>query len=537
MAAATPGETRTADEGWAAIHIAAAQDRNVAAGRAFDMLRTGLDHPDVLAQVFRALSAEGRPRVSAADAAEVLARYGGLLARQGGLDAARTAIEASLAIDPDNYTARVDAGTVTFMKADLGAAEAHYAAASVLRPGEVDPLAARAAIAARQGDAEKANELGMAALALAPGNATATLAVARAELLQGAAAGCIARLDALLARPDINAQNRVAALDLRADAHDAHNACAAAFADYTARNALLQTANAPRVARELPERRIAQARRLAAWFDAATAMPWQQRAGGSSASPAAGHAFLIGFPRSGTTLLEKALAGHPAVVSLEELDHLSAATPGWLDNDAALQRLATLDATTADAARADYWRRVEASVPGGVAGRTVVDKLPLHSVALPVIAKLFPDAKILLALRDPRDVVLSCFRRRFQINAAMFEFLTLDGAAAYYDQVMRLVQRCREIMPLHLREVRHETLVRDFDAELGAVLAFLGLDWDPAVRDFAARIGGRFRTPSDVQLTRGLTDSGIGQWRRYAAQLVPVQPVLAPWVEEFKYSE
>lgn len=533
MAATSPGGAPSAEPDWAVVHAAAAHDRALAARCAFDMLRSGLGYPEVLAQVFRAFNAEGRTRVTAADAAEVLARYGGLLGRQGVLEAARGALEASIAIDPDQYDARLDAGTVTFMQADLAAAEAHYAAASALRPDEVEPMAARAAIAARQGDAATAGTLASAALALAPDNATATLALARAELLQGTAAACVARLDALLARRDLPGQNRIAALDLRAEAQDTAAAYPAAFADYAARNALLSQQWAPRIARELPERRGAQAARLAAWFAAADPAPWQD-APPAPASPAAGHAFVLGFPRSGTTLIEKALAGHDRVLSIEELDHLSAATGDWLRDDAALQRLARLDAATAATARADYWQRVEAAA-GSVAGKVVIDKLPLHSVALPVISKLFPDARILLALRDPRDVVLSCFRRRFAMNAAMFELLSLNGAAAYYDAVMRLVARCREIMPLHLTELRHEALVADFDAEVGAVLAALGLDWQPAVRDFAARIGGRFRTPSDVQLTRGLTDAGIGQWRHYRAGLAPVLPVLAPWAARFGY--
>ncbi|MGL4542688.1 MAG: sulfotransferase [Polymorphobacter sp.] len=527
-----PVATNTAEDEFAAIHAAAAADR---AGAALETLRGGLRHPAVLTEVFKALHAEGRPRITAADTAVVLARYAGLLGRGGHLDDARAAFDASIAVDPNDYVARIEAGTVAFMRADLGAAEAHYRVASDLRPAEAEPLAARAAIAARQSQPAQAQALGAQALAIDPQHVTAALAVARADLLLGAADAAVVRLDTLLARPDLPVQNRVAALDLRADAHDAGNRCAAAFADYGARNALLHAANAPRIARELPERRITQARRLARWFATADPAPWAQRAGNAGATEAAGHAFLIGFPRSGTTLLEKALAGHPAVISIEEHDHLSAVTPGWLDSDAALQRLATLDAATADAARGDYWRRVGASVPGGIAGRTIVDKLPLHSVALPVIAKLFPDARILLALRDPRDVVLSCFRRRFQINAAMFEFLTLAGAADYYDQVMQIVQHCRLRLPLAVHTVRHEALVRDFEGEIGAALAALGLGWDAATRNFAARIGVRFRTPSDIQLTRGLSDAGIGQWRRYADQLAPVMPVLAPWVSAFGY--
>lgn len=510
-------------------------DRTLAAARALGVLQTGVRHPGVLAQVFRAFNAEGRPRVTAADAGEVLGRYGGLLGRQGLLDDARAALEASLIIAPESYVARIDAGTVNFMLANLGTAEAHYAAASALRPDEIEPIAARAAIAARRSDAIAARDLGARALAIDAGNFTASLALARAELLLGDAAASIARLDELLARTNLNPQNRVAALDLRAEVHDANADCAAAFGDYSARNALLRAAHAPQIARDLTERRSAQARRLATWFDATDAAPWQVRTTVSAPSSPPNHVFLLGFPRSGTTLLEKALAGHPAVVTLEEVDHLAAVSGGWLAGDVALNRLATLDTVSADAARAEYWRRVVESVPGGITGRTVIDKLPLHSVALPVIAKLFPDARILLALRDPRDVVLSCFRRRFQINAAMFEFLTLEGAANYYDQVMRLVARCRAVMPISLREVRHEALVSNFDDELGAVLAFLDLDWDPAVRDFAARIGDRFRTPSDVQLKAGLSDAGIGQWRRYASELAPVQPVLARWVSAFGY--
>jgi hypothetical protein len=222
-------------------------------------------------------------------------------------------------------------------------------------------------------------------------------------------------------------------------------------------------------------------------------------------------------------------------LTIEEVDHLGAAGGKWLSNDTALRHLAALPDADAAAARGAYWTGVRATLGDAIDGRVVIDKLPLHSVALPAIAKLFPDAVILFAVRDPRDVVLSCFRRRFAVNAAMFEFLTLAGAARYYDAVMALADRYRDLLPLTFVDVRHEALVGDFDGEVGSVLAALGLDWNPAVRDFAGRIGDSFRTPSDVQLTRGLSDAGIGQWRRYAAQLEPVAPVIAPWVHRFGY--
>jgi len=154
---------------------------------------------------------------------------------------------------------------------------------------------------------------------------------------------------------------------------------------------------------------------------------------------------------------------------------------------------------------------------------------------LPLIARLFPDARILFALRDPRDVVFSCFRRRFRINAGMFEFLTLDGAARYYDAVMRMAVACRGVLPLAVHAVRHEAVVADFEGELGRALDFLGAPWNPDVRNFAALARTSTRTLSAPQVARGLNADGVAQWRRYQAQLAPIAPILEPWVARFGY--
>jgi tetratricopeptide (TPR) repeat protein len=512
-----------------------AADPDAARAAAHAVLRSGVEQQPMLDQIVREFSTArgGAPTIK--DTPELLRRYGGQLGRRRLLAEAGAALDVALAIEPDVFSARSDAGTVAFMRGDLAAARRHYEAAHALQHEAVDPIAALAAIAARQGRPDDARTLGLRALDLSPGLVTAELAVARADLAQAAPDIAIARLTRLLARSDLAAQNRVAALDLRADAHDAQGDADAAFADYAARNAILERGNAPRVAAEIVERRVAQAERLGRWFAAADPAPWRMGAGADSARPVAGHAFLLSFPRSGTTLLEKALAGHAHVVTMEEVDHLAAAGGHWLANDAALTQLATLSAVDADIARQKYWTGVRTTLGGPLDDKILIDKLPLHSVALPVIAKLFPDALILFAVRDPRDTVLSAFRRRFQINAAMFEFLTLAGAARYYAAVMSLVHRYRDLLPLRFVDVRHEALVADFDGEVGKVLDAAGMDWDPAVRDFASRIGDSFRTPSDVQLTRGLSDAGIGQWRRFAPALAPVQPVLAPWVAHFGY--
>ena len=110
-----------------------------------------------------------------------------------------------------------------------------------------------------------------------------------------------------------------------------------------------------------------------------------------------------------------------------------------------LERLSLAGPETLEALRASYWR-LAAGAGVDVAGKLFVDKYPLNTLKLPVIARLFPDAKILFACRDPRDVVLSCFRHRFKMNAPIYELLSVESAARYYDAVMQLVIRLNGVL-------------------------------------------------------------------------------------------
>jgi hypothetical protein len=166
-----------------------------------------------------------------------------------------------------------------------------------------------------------------------------------------------------------------------------------------------------------------------------------------------------------------------------------------------------------------------------------VDKLPLNTIKLPLIARLFPEAKVIFALRDPRDVVFSCFRRQLPVNASTIELATLEGCARFYDSVMALGEICRERLPLSFLMLRHEDLVRDFDGEMRRLCAFAGIEWTDGFRDFAAISRRRnIRSISAQQVREGLNGRGEGLWRRYAPQLQPVLPVLARWVSAFGYN-
>jgi len=196
-----------------------------------------------------------------------------------------------------------------------------------------------------------------------------------------------------------------------------------------------------------------------------------------------------------------------------------------------------LGAAEADRWRARYWQVVREH---GVRpeGRIFVDKAPAGTLNLPVVAKLFPEARILFAVRDPRDVVLSCAMNAFQMNSLTYAFTSLAGSAACYDAAMGLARVYHGLLPLAVREVRYERLVEDFAGELEAICAFIGAPFEAAMTDVGATALGRaVRTPSAAHVREGVNRRGLARWRAYAAELAPVGDTLAPWVRAFGYPD
>lgn len=244
-------------------------------------------------------------------------------------------------------------------------------------------------------------------------------------------------------------------------------------------------------------------------------------------------AFLVGFPRSGTTLLDTALMGHPAISVIEEQPVLKAVA----DLAEPLGDIRKLSAGQIAILRHSYGEEAARHAPD--AKGLVLDKMPLNLLRGPLLARLFPTAPILFAIRHPCDAVLSCYMQNFRINQAMASFLTLRDAARFYDAAMGYWTQCRALLPLNVAEVRYEDLVADRNGELRRIVAFLGLDWDDAVlrHEDTAMARGIIRTPSYAQVTEGIYRRAAGRWERYRAHLAPVMDVLAPWAIRFGYGD
>ncbi len=416
--------------------------------------------------------------------------------QSGKLDEARRLFHQALAIEQDNFQARFGLAMIGLAAGDLAEAER-----------QTEHLIRRYGLIA------------------AAGGLGARIALARRDF-----EAALARLAPLLANAGaLGPEQRADVLLLRSEALDGLDRTAEAFDAAVRGKAILHSLFAARAASR--EREVAKLSRLADWFAAADPEPWRTA---PAQTPTQAHVFLIGFPRSGTTLLEQVLAGHPDVTALEEAPTLASHYAELMTSAGDLERLAHLSAAEAEHWRAVYWETVRDLT--GATGPVFLDKAPAGTLYLPLIAKLFPKAKILFAVRDPRDVVLSCLRNNFQLNAMTYEFTDLGRTAACYDACMRMAQVYRRVLPLDLREVRHETLVEDFDAELAGIGGFLGLEITPGMADIAATSAARaVRTPSAVQVREGLSRRGLGRWRAYRDQLEPVMAALAPWVERFGY--
>jgi tetratricopeptide (TPR) repeat protein len=253
-------------------------------------------------------------------------------------------------------------------------------------------------------------------------------------------------------------------------------------------------------------------------------------------------AVLTGHPRSGTTLMEQVLDSHDQAISADEFDVMT----HWIYlpimsrfpiTHSVLSILDRVPEAVRQQARAMYWERTEAIFNEPIGDRLLVDKNPAMSLILPVINWAFPDAKMLIALRDPRDVILSCFMQRLQPNPISVNWLTLSGAADFYVHSMQMWLAVREHTLGAWLEFRYEDVVADLAGQARRVLEFLGLPWDDKVLSFYEHAREKMvRSPTYQDVTRPVYSASIGKWQHYAKHLEPLLPKLQPFLAAFGYT-
>jgi Tfp pilus assembly protein PilF len=463
----------------------------------------------------------------------VLGAIGAVLRKEGRTGEALAVLDKVVAAEPRHSAAWLERGyAMEELKSESGAAES-FRRAVALDPNMAPALGKLADGAARRGEKEAARNFASRAIAVDPLEPSANFAFATMEIEAREAAQAEARLRALLATR-LKSDDRTRTLTLLGDALDRQDRTTEAFAAWAEAQlnfrSLFADIFAPGPDRPSHRRFIEtiteQVERVPALARAAELPP--------APGAAATHVFLLGYPRSGTTLVENILASAPGTVALEERETMIDVDRALLPNSGIMPDLDALDPALIAELRALYWAQVR-RLGAEVAGRTFVDMNPFNGLKLPVIARVFPESRILIMRRDPRDVILSCFRVNFVASPGTYALSDLEEAARHYDAMMRLIELCRERLPLAFHEIRYDRLVADFEPVVRAMAEFVGLEWTEDFRAFdkTARTRG-VRTASATQVRQGLYDGG-GRWRRYEAQLAPVLPILQPWVERFGF--
>ncbi len=247
--------------------------------------------------------------------------------------------------------------------------------------------------------------------------------------------------------------------------------------------------------------------------------------------------FLVGFPRSGTTLLDQILDSHPAIQTLEEKPVINAVEDEIvklaLGYPGAIPFLTQQQIETFQA----LYFKVAAQYITLDNKHLFIDKLPLNLAEAGLILRIFPKAKFILAVRHPCDVCLSCFMQHFSYNASMAHFVTLEGTVNAYDALMGLWQQYARELPLIYHTVRYEDLLKDFDAETKRITQFLGVEWHESLLNFDEHARQRLiHTPSYQQVSQPLYQDSVYRWKKYAQYFAPFMKQLQPHIDYFSYT-
>ena len=466
----------------------------------------------------------------------ILLDIGGFYVRRYEQARAAEYFERAIKLSPRKTATLEDAGARCRDAASFELARQYLEPAAAQKDVSAEGLAALGGVYERLRRMDDANAVAERAIKLNPNSTAAILIKARLEHLAGRNAEAEARLRAFTTdRNEAPARVR-AAYDLGAmlDRQGRYDEAMTAFQH--AKDLQKPNAAQPFADLKLTRDRLAALvdsltpEILQRWFDAR-----------SSFLPPLRLALLGGHPRSGTTLLEQVVDSHPEIVSAEETDvfhndayyplrsHLPITTP-------ILEELEQLTTEGIQKGRQSYRKRIETFLDQPLGDRLLVDKNPTLTFLVPAMARIFPEIKFLIALRDPRDVCMSCFMQPIPLNQTSAAWLSIEGTITDYIALMGNWRKTMPKLPQPVLEVRYEDMVADLEPVARKTLDFLGVAWDPKVLGFDEHARQKaVRSPTYSDVTKKVFKTAVGRWRNYQKYFEPHLAKLEPLAKELGY--
>ena len=405
----------------------------------------------------------------------------------------------------------------------------HYRAILKRMPENLQVAANLASLLERENRLEEAVHWVCRSLELDPDNETALMTRATLDRRTGKIAEAITGLRSLIKRID-NPVNRSIAWNQLGQCHESREEWDDAYNAFSESNHILRELGPASNPDPQGPHSLTTLARIHDWLKSRPLAAWNEYPTDNGSKLA----FLVGFPRSGTTLLDRMLGQHPDIEVLEEKSlfsslHQDWSIPGTLE---ALSRIH--EAQVRDAQ--EIYRQAMSRHRRHPQRSLVIDKLPLNLAYLFLIHRLFPTAPVIFLKRHPMDVCLSCYFQAFELEASMAYFLQIEQTARYYDAVMQVAMQSMEQIRNPLHELRYEQLVAEPKSILESLLKFLGFELHESMLDYQ-RWGKAeaSNTPSYQQVSQPAHTRSVGKWTNYAKQLEPVSALLAPWVKRLGY--
>lgn len=474
-------------------------------------------------------------RMAPADV-QILLDIGGYYVRRYENAKAAEYFDRAIKLSPRKTATLEDAGTRCRDASAFDLARQYLEQAAAQKDVSAEGLAALGWVYERLRRMDEANAVAERAIRLNPNSTAAILIKARLDHLAGRNAEAETRLRAFTtSREALNARVR-ASYDLGAilDRQGRYDEAMAAFQH-------AKDLQKPNAAKPTAELKIAR-ERLATLADNLTPeilRRWHDLR--QELEPPVRLALLGGNPRSGTTLLEQVVDSHPEIISAEEADCFNDDAYRLLIQNVPhttpiLDELEQASREMIDGSRKNYLRRIEVFLGQPLAGRLLVDKNPSLTFQVPMLARIFPEIKFLIALRDPRDVCMSCFMQPVLLNQVSSAWLTVEGTINEYIALMGGWRKTAPKLPNPILEVRYEDMVQDLEPVARQTLDFLGVTWDPKVLGFDEHARQKaVRSPTYSDVTKKVFKTAVGRWKNYEKYFAPHLDRLQPLLKELGY--
>ena len=240
--------------------------------------------------------------------------------------------------------------------------------------------------------------------------------------------------------------------------------------------------------------------------------------------------FLIGFPRSGTTLLDTILRSHSQTLVLEEKPYLLDIRHNFYKNHK-LSDILSIDETDKIKMQEQYFNAFEHK-----SDQLIIDKYPLNLIELGFIKTLFPKSKIVLAIRHPLDCIISCVMTAFKMNDGMVNFENIQTTAYFYNECFELLFKYFNYYEINYHIVKYENVITNFKDEISNLLKFLNLNYQENINNFqeTAKLRTKINTPSYDQVTQPLYSGSINRYKNFD-EIKNIKVDIKRWLKEFSY--